>query len=180
MAQGLQSLPDEVRREIAQPWIQSGDPSLSALGVEIYPVQPPGPALAAINGLRPVEDYDLGQAVVDAILRIALRDQHAVEDELLRWASAPRRGDAFLFSRLFARQPLREDLDACFAALSRLQANSPLPSDEADYIVAALRALAREHGENSVKALLKPWEQSASAPKRNLAKRAIRRIKSRE
>lgn len=178
MVQGLQSLPDEVRREIVQPWIQSDDPLLNSVGVEIYPVEPPGPALAVICGLRPVEDYDLGQAVVNTILRIAFCDRRAVEDELLRWASAPRRGDAFLLSRLFARQPLREDLDACFTALSHLQANSHLHADEADHIIAALRALAREHGENAVKALLRPWELSASAATRNLAKRAVRRVKS--
>jgi len=176
LIQALSSLPSSDRSSIAQGWLNSRNPVQQALGVYIYPAEPPAQVLTLLRNLRPVENQELGEAVITRIGELALLAPGASEEELSRWASNPLHGDGFLLSRCLSRIPLRTNLPFSLAILDTLLKHHPSPEQDAQYITAALRALAREHGDSTLRAQLDLWLQSPSKSVRRLAAKANRRI----
>lgn len=176
LVQALTSLPASDRAALAQHWIKSGNPGQLVLGLHISPVEPLPDALECLRTLRPVERHELGEAVITRLGTLAKREPEAVQKELNRWASHPVAGDAFLISRSLTRQPLRADLSASLGILDTLLLHHPKPEQDGQYIVATLRALAREHGTAVIQNQLEKWRQSPSQAVRSLAAKAMRRV----
>jgi len=171
----LQSLPDAERRVIAEDWLSSTDPSILATAIHIFPASTPQETIAILERLRPQLHPSVQEAMIQRSVSAARQDSGAMFSAFHQWATDLRPGDVFILTRTLAQQPLRSDLTSCFDILSILGENCPA-SAEADRILGAIRALAREHEAALVHEQLAIWQSSSSRSLKDLAAKAQRRV----